>query len=106
MLFHAASVDRSLFDRPRDVCVVGSGPAGVTLARALAARGLDVALMEAGGLEISPEAQDPYAGDVIGLDYYDPFISRLRYFGGSSNHWGGAAAPSMTTISSRVRSIA
>jgi choline dehydrogenase-like flavoprotein len=89
MLYYAESVDRSLFDRPRDVCVVGGGPAGVTLARALAARGLDVALMEAGGLEMSPEAQDPYMGDVIGLDYYDPYIARLRYLGGSSNHWGG-----------------
>jgi choline dehydrogenase-like flavoprotein len=89
MLFYAASVDRSLFDHPRDVCVVGAGPAGVTLARALAARGLDVALMEAGGLELSAETQDPYAGEVIGLDYYDPFVARLRYLGGSSNHWGG-----------------
>jgi choline dehydrogenase-like flavoprotein len=89
MLVHAESVDRSLFERPRDVCVVGGGPAGVTLARALAARGLDVALMEAGGLEMSADAQDPYAGDIIGLDYYDPFVARLRFLGGSSNHWGG-----------------
>jgi hypothetical protein len=89
MLVHAESVDRSLFDRPRDVCVVGGGPAGVTLARAVAARGLDVALMEAGGLEMSAEAQDPYAGDIIGLDYFDPFVTRLRFLGGSSNHWDG-----------------
>jgi choline dehydrogenase-like flavoprotein len=93
VLYHADTVDRSLFDRPRDVCVVGGGPAGVTLARALAVRGLDVALMEAGGLELSPETQDPYFGDVVGLDYYDPFVSRLRYLGGTSNHWGGFCRP-------------
>jgi choline dehydrogenase-like flavoprotein len=89
MIFDANEIGRDRFDQEFDVCVVGSGPAGVALARRLAASGRHVALMEAGGLEISPEAQDPYLGENIGLDYFDPFISRLRYFGGSSNHWDG-----------------
>ena len=30
---------RAAFARPFDVCVIGAGPAGITLARRLAARG-------------------------------------------------------------------
>ena len=68
-----------------------SAPArpGITLARRLAARGLDVALMEAGGLEYSDQSQDFYRGEVIGHEYYATDITRLRYFGGTSGHWGG-----------------
>jgi hypothetical protein len=34
MLYDARDMDRGLFTRTFDVCVVGSGPAGMTLARA------------------------------------------------------------------------
>ena len=36
-------------DQSFDVCVIGSGPAGTTLARQLAKKGLSVGLFEAGG---------------------------------------------------------
>ena len=45
--------------------------------------------MEGGGLEFSPESQDQYIGDIIGRDYYPLDSARLRYFGGTSGHWGG-----------------
>ena len=45
--------------------------------------------MEAGGLEITEESQDAYRGTNIGMEYFDLDICRLRYFGGTSNHWGG-----------------
>ena len=45
--------------------------------------------MEAGGLEITEESQDVYRGTNVGLEYFDLDICRLRYFGGTSNHWGG-----------------
>ena len=45
--------------------------------------------MEAGGLEITVESQDAYLGTNIGQEYFDLDIARLRYFGGTSNHWGG-----------------
>lgn len=85
----AASPDRAALDRLFDVCVVGAGPAGITLARRLAARGLDVALMEAGGFDITPESQEVYDGPVVGRDYWPLDVPRLRFLGGSSNHWGG-----------------
>ena len=76
-----------------DVCIAGAGPAGITLARALSAKGKRVILLEAGGFEISPVSQEFFTGENVGLDYYDPFVSRLRYFGGASNHWGGRCRP-------------
>jgi choline dehydrogenase-like flavoprotein len=89
MLADLATADTSAFERTFDACVIGAGPAGITLARRLAAQGLSVALMEAGGLEITEESQDAYRGTNIGMEYFDLDICRLRYFGGTSNHWGG-----------------
>ena len=89
MILDAQDLDRTLFDRIFDICVVGSGPAGITLARQLAATGLSVALMEGGGLDLTDESQSLYEGAVEGLDNFELDVSRLRFFGGSSNHWHG-----------------
>lgn len=84
-----ASTERSAAGRSYDVCVVGTGPAGMTLALRLAEAGLDVALMEAGGFEVEAETQAPYAGENIGLDYYPLDEVRQRVLGGTSESWGG-----------------
>lgn len=89
MIFDVGTAERSAFDRDFDVCVVGSGPAGITLARRLAARGLDVALMEGGGLEWSEESQNIAVGESVGLVHPDLDVVRVRAFGGSSGHWNG-----------------
>ena len=80
---------RAAFDRPFDVCFIGAGPAGITLARRLAARGFAVALMEGGGLEWSEESQTLAVGESVGLTYPDLDVARVRAFGGSSGHWNG-----------------
>ncbi|MSU90193.1 GMC family oxidoreductase [Rhodobacteraceae bacterium 2CG4] len=84
-----AETDRSALDRAFDVCVIGTGPAGITLARKLAAAGARVALMEGGGEDYAPRSQNLYKGQVAGLDYWPLDQPRLRLFGGSSNHWAG-----------------
>ena len=89
MIADATDTDRSRFDQTFDVCVIGAGPAGITIARKLAAAGATVALMEAGGLELTEKSQDVYRGENLGQDYFDHDVSRLRYFGGTSNHWAG-----------------
>ena len=75
-----------------DVCICGAGPAGITLARKLAGKGWKVALMEGGGSEPSSSSQQLYQGDSLGIPY-SISASRLRYFGGASNHWGGETRP-------------
>ena len=72
-----------------DVAIAGAGAAGITLALALADQGLKVALLESGGLEFEQDVQDLYAGRIAGREYFDLDVCRLRFLGGSTNHWGG-----------------
>lgn len=82
------------FTQPFDVCVIGAGPAGITLARRLGAAGFHVGLFEAGGFELTADSQDVYRGSNTGVPAYYPLDGcRLRYFGGTSNHWGGWTRP-------------
>ncbi len=76
-----------------DVCVVGTGPAGLTVARAIGRRGKSVLLLEGGGREATAESQDVLKGTVRGHPYFDLEYARLRFLGGSSNHWGGYCRP-------------
>ena len=90
MIFDAEALPDDWFDERRfDVCVIGSGPAGLTLARKLAAEGKRVALMEGGGTEISWDSEELYEGDTVGADYWPLTAARKRFFGGSSNCWSG-----------------
>jgi choline dehydrogenase-like flavoprotein len=76
-----------------DLCIVGAGAAGITIAREFAASGLRVALMEGGAMEFEPDSQDLYAGESIGQPYWGLSTYRLRYFGGTTNHWAGWCLP-------------
>jgi choline dehydrogenase-like flavoprotein len=76
-----------------DVCVVGGGAAGVALARKMTAGGHDVCLLEAGGMDFDQATQDLCYGENLGMDYYELEHSRLRFFGGTTNIWGGRSVP-------------
>ena len=77
-----------------DICIVGAGPAGLTLADRLAGQGRRILLIEAGGAEQTDAAQAFYAGEVADsavhwpLDFY-----RVRALGGTSRIWGGRVIP-------------
>lgn len=76
-------------DITASICIVGAGAAGLTLARALAPHVPDLVLVESGGLDIDGRTQNLYAGRNLGLDYHNLTSNRLRYFGGTTNHWSG-----------------
>jgi hypothetical protein len=80
-------------DRPADslydVCVIGAGAAGITISTNLARRGYSVMLAEGGELQATPDSLNQYQGKVVGDPYFDLRSTRLRYFGGSTGHWGG-----------------
>ncbi len=75
-----------------DLAIIGGGAAGITVARALAGTGLRICLAESGGMQYDPDVQALYDGQSVGIDYSLTF-NRLRYFGGSTNHWGGYCSP-------------
>lgn len=76
-------------EQPYDVCIVGAGPAGISLAMELARKNKRVALCEAGGFDLSEDSQECYEGETVGDPYFALNATRLRYFGGSSGHWSG-----------------
>jgi choline dehydrogenase-like flavoprotein len=76
-----------------DLCIIGAGVAGITLASRLASRQLRVCLIEGGGFKRQDRVQDLYRGDNVGLDYELLEEARSRFFGGSSNCWGGWCRP-------------
>jgi choline dehydrogenase-like flavoprotein len=76
-----------------DVCVIGAGAAGITLALEFMGSPLQVTVLESGGFQFEPETQALYEGPSIGLPYPDLSVPRLRFFGGTTNHWGGICRP-------------
>ncbi|MBF2027755.1 MAG: GMC family oxidoreductase [Oscillatoriales cyanobacterium C42_A2020_001] len=71
------------------VCIVGAGPAGITLAREFANQNFQVCLLESGGLEFDPETQSLSEATVVGDPYPEVSQTRLRQFGGTSHYWEG-----------------
>lgn len=70
------------------VCIIGAGAAGITVTRNLTGIS-DIILIESGDFEMQGRTQGLYAGSNLGLPYFDLLTCRLRYFGGTTNHWGG-----------------
>jgi len=76
-----------------DLAIIGAGPAGITLALALADSGQNILLLESGGQTFDANAQKLYQGREAGVAYPAMDGGRLRYLGGSTNHWGGWCRP-------------
>src|SRR5690606_4365066 len=75
-----------------DIAIIGAGAAGISIAHALRGADASVALINSGGRDFEPDTQALYEGESVGVPY-DHDSSRLRYFGGSTNHWGGWCRP-------------
>ncbi len=76
-----------------DLAIIGGGPAGISLALALASTPISIAMFESGGMDFDPATQQLYIGSQEGVSYLPLEGSRLRYLGGSTNHWGGWCRP-------------
>lgn len=76
-----------------EVCIIGAGAAGITLAREFRDSPFRVALLESGGMHYESETQGLYEGQSVGTPFPDLTSDRLRFFGGTTNHWGGWCLP-------------
>ena len=73
-----------------DVCIVGAGAAGISMAMEWVGTSHTVILLEGGGFGYEPQMQSLYAGKSIGDPYQVPLeMARLHYFGGTTGHWAG-----------------
>tara|TARA_Y100001970_G_C14259423_1_gene878555 strand:+ start:19919 stop:21559 length:1641 start_codon:yes stop_codon:yes gene_type:complete len=86
-----------------DLCIIGGGAAGISIAQEFAGMETSVCLLESAA-EYHHPSQMLYHADQQpekrsrsiknGIHYGAEAIdSRLRYFGGSTNHWGGYCTP-------------
>ena len=92
MLFDARQVQDSTTIEA-DIGIVGAGPAGIALALELANTPFTICLLESGGFEYDDETQSLNKGEIRGRAYHEMATTRLRYFGGTTNHWEGLCRP-------------
>ena len=74
-----------------DLCIVGAGAAGVTLASSLRTSGRDICLVESGGFAPDADTQALYDLRSVGYPPRPDYMSRAHYFGGSCNLWALSA---------------
>src|SRR4030095_10473110 len=76
-----------------DVCIVGAGAAGISMALEWINAPHRIILLEGGVFEYDPQVQELYAGKTTGQPYYPLKSARLHYFGGTTGHWAGYCSP-------------
>jgi choline dehydrogenase-like flavoprotein len=72
-----------------DICIVGAGAAGITLAVEFACKGRKVFLLEGGGAVREDSSQALYDSEVVGLPHRGIHTGRIRVKGGTTVRWGG-----------------
>ncbi len=72
-----------------DICIVGTGPAGLTLARELSHSSIKVCILESGDALFKEKTQSLYGGEIDSRAYPgdELLVGRCRQLGGSSNFW-------------------
>jgi choline dehydrogenase-like flavoprotein len=72
-----------------DICIIGAGAAGISMALEWINTPYKVILLEGGGFQYENQMQDLYKGKTTGQRYYPLEAARLHYFGGTTGHWAG-----------------
>jgi choline dehydrogenase-like flavoprotein len=76
-----------------DVCLIGSGPASLTIAAELRKENIRLVIVESGGLETQVHADALSEIESVGLPrVMDQTKVRNRIFGGTSHTWSGRCA--------------
>jgi choline dehydrogenase-like flavoprotein len=72
-----------------DICIVGAGAAGITLAVEFARKRKKVLLLEGGGALREDSSQALYDSEIAGLTHRGIHTGRIRVKGGTTVRWGG-----------------
>ncbi|NND32730.1 MAG: GMC family oxidoreductase [Saprospiraceae bacterium] len=83
--------DNSVIDG--DICIVGAGAAGISIALDWIDSPHKVILLESGGFEYDHEVQKLINGSTTGQKYFPLISSRIAAFGGTTGHWAGMCSP-------------
>ncbi|MGF2414189.1 GMC oxidoreductase [Ferruginibacter sp.] len=75
-----------------DICIIGAGAAGISIALEWNNSPYKVILLEGGGFEYDDTVQELYRGELTGRPYFPIKSSRLHFFGGTTGHWGGVCS--------------
>ena len=93
-MIHDLDGNPAALSTPADLCIIGAGAAGISLALELMDSGLSILLLEAGGSDDEPATQALYSGSVADDKMHSPPDRyRQRRFGGSTTIWGGRCMP-------------
>lgn len=76
-----------------DICIVGSGPAGLSIAKEFAGTNTQVWVVESGGYTEEPDTQALYEIESVGVPRMPQERVRNRILGGSTHTWFGRCAP-------------
>ena len=77
-----------------DICIIGAGAAGISMAMELRGQGLKILLLESGNFSQEKATQSLYEGEVADEQMHSPPVKyRQRRFGGSTSIWGGRCMP-------------
>jgi choline dehydrogenase-like flavoprotein len=76
-----------------DVCIMGAGVAGITIANEMMHKVGHVVLLESGGEKYDEKAQSSAKANNVPSPYPDPHQTRQRMLGGTSNHWANNTSP-------------
>lgn len=77
-----------------DICIVGAGAAGITLALELADSNLDIVLLESGDYSEDDHHPTVLIGNIkTPINHYPLREARTRLLGGTTSVWGGRCIP-------------
>ena len=76
-----------------DLCIIGSGAAGISLASEFLDTPWKVTILEGGGSRPEARSQDLYQAEIARLPHAGVHEGRFRTFGGSTTAWGGQLLP-------------
>ena len=93
MIIRSINIDNNQIFRA-DICLVGSGPASLSILKDLEKTKLKIIIIPGGKFNFNKENQNLYRGLIDKNSYHEPLTeNRFREFGGSGNYWGGRCVP-------------